>query len=63
MRFHYLIFVFNETGCIIPPFATPFFNEKEEGTWQKKELEILGRNTVRIAKVIKKQNFFKKVKF
>ncbi len=51
---HYLISAFNEMGCIIPPFATPFFNENEKGTWQKKELEILGRNIVRLAKVIKK---------
>ncbi len=51
---HYLISVFNEMGCIIPPFATPFFNEKEKGTWQKKDLEILGRNIVRLAKVAKK---------
>jgi len=50
---HYLISAFNEMGCIIPPFATPFFNEKGIGTWQKKELEILGRNIVRMAKVVK----------
>jgi multimeric flavodoxin WrbA len=53
---HYLISVFNEMGCIIPPFASPFFNESGKGTWQKKELEILGRNIVRLAKVIKKAN-------
>jgi hypothetical protein len=41
-------------GCIISPFTTPFFNEKKEETWQKKELEILGRNIVRLAEVIKK---------
>jgi len=51
---HYLISVFNEMGCIIPPFASPFFDETGKGTWQKKELEILGRNIVRLAKVIKK---------
>lgn len=51
---HYLISTFNEMGCIIPPFATPFFNEKEKGTWQKKELEILGKNIVRLARIIKK---------
>lgn len=51
---HYLISIFNEMGCIIPPFASPFFNENEKGTWQKKELEILGRNIVRLARVIKK---------
>jgi multimeric flavodoxin WrbA len=51
---HYLISTFNEMGCIIPPFATPFLNEKGRGTWQKKELEILGRNIVRLVRVIKK---------
>jgi multimeric flavodoxin WrbA len=51
---HYLISVFNEMGCIIPPFASPFFDEGGKGTWQKKELEILGGNIVRLAKVIKK---------
>jgi multimeric flavodoxin WrbA len=51
---HYLISVFNEMGCIILPFATPFFNEKGKGTWQKKDLEILGRNIVRMARAIKK---------
>jgi len=53
---HYLISTFNEMGCIIPPFACPFFNEKSKGTWQKKELEILGRNIVRLSKVVKKAN-------
>jgi multimeric flavodoxin WrbA len=53
---HYLISVFNGMGCVIPPFAAPFFNRKKTGTWQKKELEILGRNIVRLAKVIKKAN-------
>jgi len=53
---HYLISVFNEMGCIIPPFGTPFFNEKEIGTWQKKDLEKLGRNIVRLAKAVKKAN-------
>jgi multimeric flavodoxin WrbA len=51
---HYLISTFNEMGCVIPPFATPFFNEKGKGSWQKKELEILGRNIVRLAKWIKR---------
>ncbi|MBC7074035.1 flavodoxin family protein [Candidatus Parcubacteria bacterium] len=51
---HYLISVFNEMGCIIPPFASPFFDESESKSWQKKELEILGRNIVRLAKVLKK---------
>jgi multimeric flavodoxin WrbA len=55
---HYLISVLNEMGCIIPPFATPYFNENEKGTWQKEELEILGRNIVRLAKAIKKIKFF-----
>lgn len=51
---HYLISVFNEMGCVIPPFATHFYNEKEKGTWQKKDREELGRNIVRMAKIIKK---------
>jgi multimeric flavodoxin WrbA len=51
---HYLISTFNEMGCIIPPFASPFFDESGKGTWQKKDLEILGRNIARLAKVIKK---------
>jgi multimeric flavodoxin WrbA len=51
---HYLISTFNEMGCIIPPFATPFFDEGGKGTWRKQELEILGRNIVRLARVIKK---------
>jgi multimeric flavodoxin WrbA len=53
---HYLISVFNEMGCIIPPFATPFFNEKGIGTWQKKDLKELGINIVRLARAIKKAN-------
>lgn len=51
---HYLISVFNEMGCLIPPFATPFFNQSGKGSWQKKDLESLGRNIVRLAKVAKK---------
>jgi multimeric flavodoxin WrbA len=51
---NYLISTFNEMGCIIPPFASPFFDESGKGTWQKKDLEILGRNIVRMARVIKK---------
>jgi multimeric flavodoxin WrbA len=51
---HYLISVFNEMGCIIPPFATPFFNNKGEGSWRKKDLVVLGRNIVRLARIIKK---------
>ncbi len=51
---HYLISVFNEMGCLIPPFATPFFNEKGIGTWQKKELINLGRNIVKLAKLLEK---------
>ncbi len=53
---HLLISIFNEMGCIIPPFATPFFNEKGRGTWHKKELINLGRNIVRLAKVLEKAN-------
>lgn len=55
---HYLISVFNEMGCIIPSFATPFFNEQERGSWQKEELVILGRNIVRLAKAVKKAKLF-----
>ena len=51
---HYLISTFNEMGCVIPPFATPFFNKKGIGSWQKKDLEILGRNIVRLARLVKK---------
>lgn len=51
---HFLISVFNEMGCIIPPFATPFFDEKGNSTWQSKDLAILGKNIVRLAKVIKR---------
>ena len=54
---HYLISTFNEMGCIIPPFATPFFNEKGKGTWKKKDLKELGINIVRLAKVLRKANF------
>jgi len=53
---HYLISVFNEMGCIIPPFASPFFNENLKGSWGKKDLEILGRNIVRLARIINKAN-------
>jgi multimeric flavodoxin WrbA len=51
---HYLISVFNEMGCIIPPFATPFFNANGKGSWTRKDLFLLGRNIVRLARVIKK---------
>lgn len=54
---HYLISVFNEMGCIIPPFASPFFNEKGIGSWQKKDLKELGRNVVRLARMADKINF------
>lgn len=54
---HYLLSVFNEMGCISPPFAGPFFNEKNIGSWQKKDLEELGRNIVRLAKTIDKIDF------
>lgn len=53
---HYLISVFNEMGCVIPPFASPFFNEKGAGSWLKKDLKELGINIVRMAKIIKKAN-------
>ncbi len=53
---HYLISVFNEMGCIIPPFATPFFNQKGVGSWQKKDLKELGTNIVRLAKAMDKIN-------
>jgi len=32
----------------------PFFDEGGKGTWKGEELEILGRNIVRLAKAIKK---------
>lgn len=51
---HYLISTFNEMGCLIPPFATPFFNEKGGGSWKEKDLEILGQNIVRLAKALEK---------
>lgn len=51
---HYLISVFNEMGCVIPPFATHFYNEKGKGSWQKKDCQELGRNIVKMARIIKK---------
>ena len=53
---HYLISTFNEMGCIIPPFASPFFNEKGRGSWQRKDLEELGKNVVRLARLVKEAN-------
>lgn len=51
---HKLISIFNEMGCIIPPFGCPFFNEKGSGTWQKKDLKELADNIVKMAKLLKK---------
>lgn len=51
---HKLISIFNEMGCIIPPFGAPFFNKKEIGNWKKKDLRDLGENIVKMARILKK---------
>lgn len=48
-----LIAIFNAMGCLIPPFATPFFNKEGKGSCTKEDLRELGQNIVRLAKVLK----------
>jgi len=51
---NYLIGTLNEMGFLIPPFGAIFFNKKGKVSWRKKDLENLGENMVKLAKILKK---------
>lgn len=44
----------NDIGCIIPPFATAFFQTKGEESWELKDLDNMGKNIVNLALALKK---------
>jgi multimeric flavodoxin WrbA len=56
----YLIHTLNQMGFLIPPFGGAFFSSKRplDGSWREKDLSNLGRNIVKLAKVLKKERLF-----
>lgn len=51
---HYLANVMNDMGCLVPPFATAYFNTRGKESWELKDLETMGENIVKLCKILKK---------